>query len=108
MNNIFGINYFIFCFIVLAIVLYFTKEIRDEGFFGMSPGTLDQLRSTSVPSNLPLTNAHSTDIPACPSTSTKNPMSTPLQDLIQDNLQKKGIMDMTEPANQPLGFYALV
>ena len=94
MYHIFGMNYFVFCFIALAIVLYFTKEIRDEGFFGMSPGTLVQLRSTSVPS--------------CPSTSMTNPASTPLQDLIQDNLQKKGIMDMTETANQQPGFYALL
>jgi len=94
MHRIFGMNYFVFCFIALAIVLYFTKEIRDEGFFGMSPGTLVQLRSTSVPS--------------CSPTSMTNPASTPLQDLIQDNLQKKGIMDMTETANQQPPFYTLL
>ena len=43
--KVFGINYFLFCIIVLFVVLYFTKEFRDEGF-GVSPGTLDQLRST--------------------------------------------------------------
>jgi hypothetical protein len=63
MNNVFGINFFVFCILTLAIVLYFTKEIRDEGFFvspgvfdqlasteafGMSPGTMDQLASTRV------------------------------------------------------------
>ena len=93
MHHIFGMNYFVFCFIALALVLYFTKEIRDEGFFGMSPGTLDQLRSTSVPS--------------CSPTSMTNPPSTPIQELIQAKLQKKGIMDMTETANQQPPFYAL-
>ena len=59
-----GINFFVLCILTLAIVLYFTKEVRDEGFFdnsgaliqlassesfGMSPGTLTQLQSTSVP-----------------------------------------------------------
>jgi len=30
--NIFGINFYVFCIVVLIIVMYFTKEIRDEGF----------------------------------------------------------------------------
>jgi len=46
MTRIFGVNYFLFCFIVLAVVLFFTKDMRDEGFFGMAPGVLDQLIST--------------------------------------------------------------
>lgn len=119
MHSIFGMNYFIFCFLVLTVVLFFTKEMRDgffdmagvmdqlqstrapssnDGFFGMSPGTLDQLRSTSVPS--------------CPlppmSTSMMNPQSTPLNTLIQGNLEKKGIMDMTETSNKNPGFYTLM
>ena len=32
MKPILGINFFIFCILTLAIVLYFTKEVRDEGF----------------------------------------------------------------------------
>jgi len=49
MATVFGLNYYVFCILVLLIVLYFTKNVRDEGFFGMSPGTLDQLSSTRVP-----------------------------------------------------------
>lgn len=49
MKHIFGLPYFVFCFIVLALVLIFTKDMRDEGFFGMAPGVMDQLSSTSVP-----------------------------------------------------------
>lgn len=32
MKTIFGINFIVFCIVALTIVLYFTKEIRDEGF----------------------------------------------------------------------------
>jgi hypothetical protein len=97
MNQVFGMNYFVFCFLVLALVLFFTKEMREEGFFGMSPGTLDQLRSTSVPS---------CSLPPM-STSMMNPQSTPLNSIIQGNLAKKGIMDMTEDSDTNLGFYVI-
>jgi hypothetical protein len=99
MHRVFGMNYFVFCFLVLALVLFFTKEMRDEGFYGMSPGTLDQLRSTSVPS--------SCSLPPM-STSMMNPQSTPLNSIIQGNLAKKGIMDMTEVSSENPGFYALI
>jgi len=121
--RVFGINYFVFCFLVLALVLFFTKELRDEGFFemagvltqlnstrapmqgegffGMSPGTLTQLQSTSVPSSC------SSSLPPL-STSMMNPQSTPLSSIIQGNLAKKGIMDMTESSHENPGFYALI
>lgn len=76
--KVFGINFFVFGIIVLAFVLYFTKEIRDEGFFvsseafGMSPGTMDQLSSTRV--------------------SKENDVD----DIINDNLTRQGIINMTE------------
>jgi len=117
MKNIFGLNYFVFCFIVLGVVLFFTKEIRDEGFFdntgaliqlasteafGMSPGTLTQLQSTSVPSA-----SSCSSLPPM-STSMMNPMSTPLGDLIQQNLTEQGIARMTEVPKKDPGFYALI
>jgi hypothetical protein len=89
MNKVFGINFFVFCFITLALILYFTKEIRDEGFFdnsgalvqlasteafGMSPGTMDQLASTRVVSK----------------------REEDIDDEIYDNLTRQGIMNMTE------------
>ena len=79
--------------------MYFTKEIRDEGFFskdnqeepfGASPGTFDQLRSTSVP---PLTGT----------TASHDPNRRPeqeMEDMIQSNLTKKALMDMTESGMQ--------
>jgi len=30
--KVFGINFFVFCIVVLMIVLCFTKDSRDEGF----------------------------------------------------------------------------
>ena len=88
MNKVFGLNFFVFCILSLAIVLYFTKEIRDEGFdstgasvqlasseaFGMSPGVMDQLSSTRVVSR----------------------REQDIDDRINDNLTRQGIMNMTE------------
>jgi hypothetical protein len=88
MRAVFGINYFVFCILVLAVILYFTKEIRDEGFdnsgaliqlasseaFGMSPGVMDQLSSTRVVSK----------------------REQDVDDQIYDNLTRQGIINMTE------------
>jgi hypothetical protein len=88
MNAVFGINFFVFCIVTLAVVLYLTKEIRDEGFdntgaliqlasseaFGMSPGTMDQLSSTRVVSR----------------------KEQDINDQIYDNLTRQGIINMTE------------
>jgi hypothetical protein len=89
MNKVFGINFFVFCILTLALVLYFTREIRDEGFFdntgalinlasteafGMSPGTMDQLASTRVVSQ----------------------REQDIDDEIYNNLTRQGIINMTE------------
>ena len=111
MKYIFGLNYFVFCFIVLLVVFIFTKDMRDEGFFGMAPGVLDQLSSTeaffdnsgalmqltadSVPdeeegfgmSPGTLTQLQSTSVPSSSSCSSLPPMST----------------SMMNPMSSPLG-----
>lgn len=88
MNKVFGLNFFVFCILTLTIVLYFTKEIRDEGFdnsgalvqlasseaFGMSPGVMDQLSSTRVVSR----------------------REQDIDNTINDNLTRQGIINMTE------------
>ena len=89
MNKVFGINFFVFCLVTLSIVLYFTKEIRDEGFFdnsgalvqlasteafGMAPGVMDQLSSTRVVGK----------------------KEQEVDDEIYDNLTRQGIINMTE------------
>lgn len=74
MKNIYGMNFFVFCILVLAVVLYFSKNVRDEGFFGMSPGTMDQLSSTRVVSE----------------------REQSIDDKIYNNLTRQGIINMTE------------
>jgi hypothetical protein len=88
MNNVFGLNFFVFCIGVLAIVLYLTKEIRDEAFF-VSGGTIVQIESTEGFDNTgALTQLQST-----------RAVSQKEQDIdkkIYDNLTRQGIMNMTE------------
>lgn len=102
MDAVFGMNFFIFCFFVLIIVFYFSKEIRDNGWaghnlripfgadskeaFGMSPGTMDQLSSTRSPF-------------ANPPTDPNRKPDQDLEDHIQANLTKKAIMEMTPPGS---------
>lgn len=88
MKTVFGLNFFIFCLLVLTVTLYFTMQIRNEGFdntgalinlasteaFGMSPGTMDQLSSTRVV--------------------TKE--DEDIDNKIYDNLTLQGIINMTE------------
>jgi len=88
MKSLFGLNFFVFCFLVLVIVLFFSKQMRDEGFdntgalinlasteaFGMSPGTMDQLASTRVISA----------------------KEQEIDDQLYRNLTKQGIINMTE------------
>jgi hypothetical protein len=48
MRSIFGLNYFVFCITALVLILYCTKDMRDEGF--EFAGTMTQLASTRAPS----------------------------------------------------------
>jgi hypothetical protein len=90
MSDVFGLNYFVFCILVLVAVMYFTRQVRNEAFeeekkehFGTSPGTMDQLDSTRAPfANPPK------DVNARP--------DQELEDQLQKNLTKKALMDMTE------------
>ena len=86
-------NFIVFCLVVLIIVLYYSHDARQEGIFlsqrvkegfGMSPGTLDQLRSTSMQRPILV------DVNAKP--------DQPLEDDIQERLTKKALLDMTESA----------
>lgn len=88
MKLIFGLNFFVFCFLLLVAVLFFTRHLRNEGFdntgalinlasteaFGMSPGTMDQLSSTRVVSE----------------------REQEIDDQLYRNLTKQGIINMTE------------
>jgi len=88
MAKILGLHFLVFCIVLLIIVLYLSKEIRDEGFeverkeeaikkaeaFGMSPGVMDQLASTRVVSK----------------------KEQEIDDRVYDNLTRQGIINMTE------------
>jgi hypothetical protein len=107
-------NFTLILLLVLIAVLFFTKDLRNDGFmsnveqvqsregfdvgpgvmdqlasteaFGMSPGTMDQLSSTRSP-KFPMR----IDVNAKP--------DQPLEDLVQDRLTEKGILDMTQPGS---------
>ena len=81
--KIFGINFFVFCIILLSLVLYFTKEIRDEGFF-ISPGVLDQSTEAFGTSPGTLVQLASTHV------------ENDTDDEIYNNLTRQGIINMTE------------
>ena len=89
MNTVFGINFFVFCIVTLAIVLYFTKEIRDEGFF-VSPGVFDQLASTEAFGTSPGT------MDQLASTRVVSRRDQEIDDRINANLTRQGIINMTE------------
>jgi len=89
MNDVFGLNYFVFCILVLVAVMYFTRQLRDEAFEGeekkehqgTNPQKMDQVSSTQAPSQVK-------DVNARP--------DQELEDHIQKNLTSKALTDMTE------------
>lgn len=88
MKTVFGINFFVFCIVTLAIVLYFTREIRDEGFFD-NTGALINLASTEAFDNTgALTQLESTRV--------VSKREQDIDDEIYDNLTRQGIINMTE------------
>lgn len=87
MNKVLVINLFLFYILILVIVLFLTREIRNEGFD--NTGALVQLASTEAFDNTgALTQLNSTRV-----------VSEREQDINQhlyDNLTRQGIMNMTE------------
>ena len=90
MNSVLGLNYFVFCILVLVAVMYFTRQLRDEAFEaeekkenrGTSPEAMGQVPPTQDPSS------QVKDVNARP--------DQELEDHIQKNLTSKALMDMTE------------
>ena len=87
MNDVFGLNYFVFCILALVAIMYFTRQIRDEAFEQEEKKehkeTIDPLKSTQDAFTNPIK-----DVNARP--------DQELEDQIQKNLTKKALMDMTE------------
>lgn len=88
MKAVFGINFFVFCILTLSIVLYFTREIRNEGFFD-NTGALINLASTEAfDSTGALTQLESTRV--------VSKREQDIDDEIYNNLTRQGIINMTE------------
>lgn len=84
-----GFTFLIFLILVLGLILYFTKEIRDEGFF-VSPGVFDQLASTEAFGTSPGT------MDQLASTRVISRKEQEVDDRIYNNLTRQGIINMTE------------
>ena len=88
MNDVFGLNYFVFCILALVAIMYFTRQLRDEAFEEEKKNQetkteeMDQPPSTQVPSS------EVKDVNARP--------DQELEDHIQKNLTTKALMDLTE------------
>ena len=88
MNKVFELNFFVFCILSLTIILYFTRDIRNEGFFDNS-GALIQLASNEAfDSTGALTQLESTRV--------VSQREEDIDEHLYDNLTRQGIMNMTE------------
>ena len=90
--------FYVMCVAVLAVVLFMSRGMRNEAFegkegFGMSPGTMDQLQSTSVPRALPGIYQAPIWVDGFKDVNAKPDQA--LEDAVQDQLTKKAIQDMT-------------
>jgi hypothetical protein len=100
MNSVLGMNFFVFCFLALIVVFYFSKEARDNGLTGhnvKNPFGADSAEAFE---------ANPVVAPVAVS-ELKDPNRKPDQDLedhIQSNLTQKAIMQMTPPGSDDSGY----
>ena len=89
MHTVFGLNYFVFCFLLLIVVLYFTQDLRNDGYLSNveqvqesfeSPGTSVQLASTHVDNRIDVNRKPDQD----------------LEDEVQKRLTELALRDMTQ------------
>jgi len=108
MRSIFGLNYFVFCITALVLILYCTKDMRDEGFY--NTGALVQLAASHVPSTRkcnfggifsgwgePFVNT----FPQLEYSTKVNKVERKVDKQIYDDLTTQGIMNMTESKYNP-------
>jgi hypothetical protein len=91
MRHVFGLNYFIFCILVLVFVLFCTKEMRDEGFD--NTGALVQLAASRVEPFL-----SGDALIQLENSRTVNTIKQKEDEKIYNDLKKQGIINMTESA----------
>ena len=91
MNTVFGLNFFVFCIAALFVIMYFTKELRDEGFFVEKPPAPKE-----VVGMLPRDKIGSIHIPPKTGEGVVMMKRNPEMELIQANLVRRDIQSMTE------------
>ena len=104
MNSVLGMNFFVFCFLGLIVVFYFSKEARDnnlmghnlKGSFGADSAEAFETSQDDQSSSAHVSKSTITD-----------PNRKPDQDLedhIQANLTSKAIMEMSPPGSNDSGY----
>ena len=91
MNTVFGLNFFVFCIAGLFLIMYFTKELRDEGFFVEEPSVPKE-----VVGSKPKDTMGSIHIPPKTGEGVVMMKRNPEMELIQANLVRRDIQSMTE------------
>ena len=91
MNTVFGLNFFVFCIVGLFLIMYFTKELRDEGFFVEEPSVPKE-----VVGSKPRDTMGSIHIPPKTGEGVLMLKRNPEMELIQANLVRRDIQSMTE------------
>ena len=99
MNSVLGMNFFVFCFLALIVVFYFSKEARDNKLTGHNlKGSFgaDSAEAFETSQEVHLSSTH------VPKSKIVDPNRKPDQDLedhIQANLTSKAIMEMSPPGS---------
>jgi hypothetical protein len=98
MNSVLGMNYFVFCFLALIVVFYFSKEARDNQLAG---------HNVKAPFGADSAEAFEASPVSAADQKSKDPNRKPDQDLedhIQANLTSKAIMEMSPSGSDDSGY----
>ena len=98
MNSVLGMNFFVFCFLALIVVFYFSKEARDNGLTGHNVKNPFGSDSAEAFEAGPVA-------PAAPKS--KDPNRKPDQDVedhIQAKLTSNAMMNMSPSGSDDSGY----
>ncbi len=116
MRSIFGLNYFVFCITALILILYCTRDMRDEGFgtgalvqlnanhvgnteeYYMDPGVIDQMDADSTGGAygmFPELEPFSNTFPQLEYSTSVNKVDRKIDKQIYDNLTIQGMSRMS-------------
>ena len=106
MNTVLGMNFFVFCFLALIVIFYFSKEARDRSIAGhnlkvpFGADSQEAFEATHSENNQ-MESSH------VPKSALIDPNRKPEQDLedhIQANLTNRALMEMTPPGSNDSGY----